>query len=82
MRCKHCPYKEYDYSEDVELCSIFGYGDDVITENRKGEEVCKYNKKTLEKFIRYHREIEEPEICRQMGDFVKFYEETYGEPKG
>lgn len=49
MRCKFCHFKEYDYSENVELCAIFGYGDDVITENRKGEEGCPYNYATLKR---------------------------------
>ena len=53
MRCKFCNLTTFDYSENVELCAIFGYGDDVISENRKGEIGCPYNKKTLEKI---HRE--------------------------
>ncbi len=76
MRCKNCPYTEYDYSENVELCKFFGYGEDEISENRKGELGCKYNMKSLQKFVRMH-EAEEEEIVRQMGDFAKWYEETY-----
>lgn len=76
MRCKNCPYTEYDYSENVELCKFFGYGEDEISENRKGELGCKYNMKSLKKFVRMH-EAEEEEIVRQMGDFAKWYEETY-----
>jgi len=76
MRCKNCPYTEYDYSENVELCKFFGYGEDEISENRKGEIGCRYNMKSLQKFVRMH-EAEEEEIVRQMGDFAKWYEETY-----
>lgn len=76
MRCKNCPYTEYDYSENVELCKFFGYGEDEISENRKGEIGCRYNMKSLQKFVRMHEE-EEEEIVRQMGDFAKWYEETY-----
>ena len=29
MRCKYCPIpKYYDYGENVELCSLFGYIED------------------------------------------------------
>lgn len=77
MRCKNCPYTEYDYGENVELCKFFGYGEDEISENRKGEIGCRYNKKTLDKFDRISKEVDEPEILRQMGDYAKWYEETY-----
>lgn len=80
MRCKNCPYKEYDYSEETTLCAIFGYGDDEISEDRHGDEGCRYNQKTLEKFIRRHREVDEPEIVRQMGDFAKWCEEHPNPP--
>lgn len=75
MRCEGCTYTVYDYSENVELCKFFGYGDDEISENRKGEIGCRYNKKTLDKFERISQEVDEPEIIRQMGDFAKFCEE-------
>lgn len=53
MRCKHCPYNnEYDWSENAVLCKLFGYGYDEITENRKREEGCKYNLKTLDKMFK------------------------------
>lgn len=35
---------------------------------------CKYNRRGLQKFVRIH-ELEEEEIVRHMGDFVKFCEE-------
>lgn len=74
MRCKHCPYESYDYSEGYSICSIFGDNEDYIYENEKGELGCKYNRKTIEKFIRA-KQLEEKEIVRQMGDMAKFWKE-------
>lgn len=51
MRCKNCIYKTYDWGEYMELCNLFGYGDDgKITENRKGEIGCRLNSKTIKKW--------------------------------
>ena len=47
MRCKYCEYITYDYSENCELCGIFGYGDEEITINSKGDEGCKYTEMQL-----------------------------------
>ena len=74
MRCKHCPYESYDYSEGYSICSIFGDNEDYIYENEKGELGCKYNRKTIEKFVRA-KQLEEEEIVRQMGDMAKFWKE-------
>lgn len=74
MRCKHCPYESYDYSEGYSICSIFGDNEDYIYENEKGELGCKYNRKTIEKFVRA-KQLEEEEIVRQMGDMTKFWKE-------
>lgn len=59
MRCEKCKYKYIDYVENNELCIFFGYGDSLdkngktkITVNSKGEEGCKYNKKTLDNFLK------------------------------
>ena len=71
MRCKFCTLTTFDYSENIELCAIFGYGDDVISENKKrgsildvaplqnkkGEIGCPYNMKTLEKIQREYLEF-------------------------
>ena len=35
MRCKHCPYESYDYSEGYSICSIFGDNEDYTYENEK-----------------------------------------------
>lgn len=35
-----------------------------------------FNQRGLQKYIKIH-ELEEEEIVRQMGDFAKWYEETY-----
>jgi hypothetical protein len=40
-----------------ELCAIFGYGDEEISENRRGEIGCKYNGKTLDKMRSHQLEI-------------------------
>lgn len=56
MRCKYCTHTTYDYSENHELCAIFGYGDEAISENRRGEIGFKYNGKTLDKMRRQHLE--------------------------
>lgn len=63
MRCKNCEYTYYYYAEGYELCQLFDYGDwedkngnRIITENRKGEEGCRYNKKTLDKMYKEYRE--------------------------
>lgn len=74
MRCKHCPYESYDYSEGYSICSIFGDNEDYTYENEKGELGCKYNRKTIEKFLRA-KQLEEKEIVRQMGDMAKFWKE-------
>lgn len=74
MRCSGCPYKSYDYQEGYPTCRIFGDNDDYIYENKKGELGCKYNRKSLQKFVKVHERAEE-DIVRQMGEFVKFCEE-------
>ena len=74
MRCKHCPYESYDYSEGYSICSIFGDNEDYTYENKKGELSCKYNRKAIEKFVRA-KQLEEKEIVRQMGDMAKFWKE-------
>lgn len=74
MRCKNCPYESYDYSEGYSICSIFGDNEDYTYENEKGELGCKYNRKTIEKFVRA-KQLEEKEIVRQMGDMAKFWKE-------
>ncbi len=56
MRCKYCTHTTYDYSENCELCAIFGYGDEEISENRRGEIGCKYNGKTLDKMFKRYLE--------------------------
>lgn len=56
MRCKNCTHTTYDYSENHELCAIFGYGDEEISENRRGEIGCKYNGKTLDKMHKRYLE--------------------------
>lgn len=76
MRCNGCPYESYDYQEGYPTCRLFGDDDEFIYENAKGELGCRFNQRGLQKYIRYHEE-EEKEIVRQMGDFAKWYEETY-----
>ncbi len=49
MRCKFCPFTTFDYSDNVQLCAIFGWGEGEISENRKGEDGCRYNYATLAK---------------------------------
>ena len=71
MRCNGCPYESYDYQ-----CKLFGDNDEFIYENAKGELGCRFNQRGLQKYIKIH-ELEEEEIVRQMGDFAKWYEETY-----
>ena len=75
MRCSGCPYESYDYQEGYLTCRLFGDNEDYIYENKKGELGCKYNMRSLQKFVRMH-ELEEEDIVRQMGDFVKWCEET------
>lgn len=75
MRCSGCPYESYDYQEGYPTCRLFGDNEDYIYENAKGELGCKYNMRSLQKFVKMH-ELEEEEIVRQMGDFVKWCEET------
>lgn len=57
MRCKNCKYVSFDYQENYELCAIFGYGDEEISENRKGEEGCKYTNNQLKKMYKEQMEI-------------------------
>lgn len=58
MRCKGCPYESYDHQEGYSTCILFGDNEDYIYENNKGELGCKYNRKSLQKFVkrRYERE--------------------------
>lgn len=77
MRCKDCPHTTYDYSEGHETCNLFGDNEDFVYENNHGSVGCRFNRKQLKKYEKEH-EFEEAEICRQMGDFVKWYNETYG----
>jgi hypothetical protein len=74
MRCKGCPYESYDYQEGYPTCRLFGVDEDYIYENNKGKLGCKYNRKSLQKFVKMH-ERDEEELVRQMGDFAKFCEE-------
>lgn len=77
MRCKGCPYESYDRQENYKTCMLFGDNEDYIYENQKGELGCKYNRRSLQKFIRIQK-LEEEEIVRQMGDFVEFCEKENG----
>lgn len=77
MRCKCCPHKSYDYQEGYQICRLFGDNEDYIYENQKGELGCKYNRRSLQKFVRA-QELEEEEIVRQMGDFVEFCKKENG----
>ena len=52
MRCRKCKYMEFDYSENCSVCGIFGWDSDEFSENRKGEEGCRYNGVTLDKYNR------------------------------
>ena len=61
MRCRRCPYIEYDHSENCSFCGIFGWDSDEFSENRKGEEGCRYNGVTLAK---YHR----CNVCSMLAD--------------
>ena len=74
MRCNGCPYESYDSQEGYPTCRLFGDNEDYIYENKKGELGCKYNQKSLQKFVKIQKRDEE-EIVRQMGDFAKFCEE-------
>ena len=62
MRCNGCPYESYDYQEGF------------IYENAKGELGCRFNQRSLQKYIKIH-ELEEEEIVRQMGDFADWCKE-------
>lgn len=74
MRCDNCPYNGYDHHENYPVCKLFGIDDEFVYENSKGSIGCRFNRKTLKKYA-YLKELEEQEICRQMGDFAKFLEE-------
>lgn len=74
MRCKNCPYEDYDYQEHYPTCKLFGDDEDYIYENAKGELGCRFNRKGLQRFIKQHEE-DEKVIVQQMGDFAKFSEE-------
>ena len=74
MRCRNCPYEDYDYQEGYQTCQLFGDNDDYIYENAKGELGCKYNRKGLQKFVRT-RQLAEEDIVRQMGEMAQFWEE-------
>lgn len=79
MRCKNCPYEDYDYQEHHPCCQLFGDNEDFIYENSKGELGCRYNMRGLQKFVR-EREEDEKVIVQQMGDFVKWCEEHPNPP--
>lgn len=72
MRCKNCGYKEFDYSENCSFCGIFGWDSDEFTENSKGEEGCRYNGVTLEKFHRANlASFMEPELDFHLKKIMK-----------
>ena len=58
MRCKNCPYEDYDYQEGYPTCRLFGDDDEFIYENAKGELGCRFNQRGLQKYIRQHEEDE------------------------
>ena len=74
MRCNGCPYESYDYQEGCPTCKLFGDNDEFIYENAKGELGCRFNQRSLQKYIKIH-ELEEEEIVRQMGDFADWCKE-------
>ena len=74
MSCNGCPYKSYDYQEGYPNCKLFGDDEDYIYENKKGELGCRFNQRSLQKYIKIH-ELEEEEIVRQMGDFADWCKE-------
>lgn len=47
MRCKDCPYNDYDRAENCNICRFGFEGEDS-----RGECGCRYNRKTLDKFNR------------------------------
>ena len=62
MRCKDCPIPPYfDYSENEELCRLFGYDNDDkhFKEFADGESGCIHRKATLEKWWEEHLKIME-----------------------
>jgi hypothetical protein len=79
MRCKNCPYEDYDYQEGYPTCRLFGDNEDYCYENAKGELGCRYNQRGLQKFVRLP-ELEEQDIVRQMGDFAKWCKEHPNPP--
>lgn len=53
MRCDNCPYLNVSSWDSCDtFCTIFGYDDSMLSEDRNGNFGCKYNKQTLEKILR------------------------------
>lgn len=52
MRCNKCPFTDYDSQEGCTICGIFGWDtdDERFTTNRKGEDGCIFNLRTLKKY--------------------------------
>lgn len=52
MRCDNCPFLDVSgWDSSDTFCTVFGYDDSVISEDRNGNYGCKYNKRTLEKLM-------------------------------
>ena len=52
MRCDNCPYLNVSSWDSCDtFCTIFGYDDSILSEDRNGNFGCKYNKRTLEKLM-------------------------------
>ena len=70
MRCKNCELEHTLDKDEGNGCLIISVDD--MTEDKTGECGCRYNKATIKKYIKYHCEVIEPDIIKQMGDFVNF----------
>ncbi len=57
MRCNNCPFLNVSGWDSCDtFCNVFGYDDSMTSEDRNGNYGCKYNKRTLEKFVRIHEQ--------------------------
>lgn len=82
MRCRYCEHTEFDYSENHELCALFGYGDDgTITEDAKGEMGCRYTKKSIDKMLKISVEEDCKAFAEECGSFNEFMEKELKKAK-
>lgn len=70
MKCKNCPALLEDCGEYTEYCC--GLGEEEIEFNDNSIGCMRKSKEKIKRDLKTQREINEPEIIKQMGDMADF----------